>query len=137
MTKTEKYWVLRSTTVMFFFINFYLLVFKHTYRRMCTPLLLNCVVFFCDLCMRTIRISDLDRLETDIIIILCKWKEYFHVFSSVMVHLANHLPYEAKVTGLVNYSWMYLIERSLHMLKQYVQNKARSEGSICRSIYDE
>ncbi|KAA0061374.1 uncharacterized protein E5676_scaffold692G00610 [Cucumis melo var. makuwa] len=32
--------------------------------------------------------------------------------------------------GLVSYSWMYPIERSLRTLKQYVRNKARPEGSI-------
>ncbi|KAA0043375.1 zinc finger BED domain-containing protein DAYSLEEPER-like [Cucumis melo var. makuwa] len=40
--------------------------------------------------------------------------------SNIVVHLAVHLPYEAKVAGLINYSWMYLIERSLCTLKHYV-----------------
>ena len=47
-----------------------------------------------------------------------------------MVHLAIHLPYERKVAGLVSYSWMNPIERSLHTLKEFVQNKARPEGYI-------
>ena len=34
------------------------------------------------------------------------------------------------VTGPVNYSWMYFIERSLRTLKQYVRNKACLKGSI-------
>ena len=46
-----------------------------------------------------------------------------------MVHLAVHLPYETKLIGPVCYSWMYLIERNLRTLKQYIRNKARSEGS--------
>ncbi|KAL0559454.1 hypothetical protein IC582_004065 [Cucumis melo] len=61
--------------------------------------------FFRDLCARTIRVSDLDRLQTYIIIILCKLERIFPpAFFSVMVHLAVHLPYEMKITGLVSYS---------------------------------
>ncbi|KAL0546349.1 hypothetical protein IC582_016257 [Cucumis melo] len=87
--------------------------------------------FFRDLCTRTIRVSDLDRLQADIIIILCKLERIFlPAFFSVMVHLAVHIPYETKITGPVSYSWMYPIERILRTLKQYVRNKARPEGSI-------
>ena len=59
-----------------------------------------------------------------------------------MVHLAVHLSYEIKVTGLVSYSWMYTIERSLRTytierslstLKQYVRNKAHVERSIAEA----
>ncbi|KAA0032772.1 uncharacterized protein E5676_scaffold428G00170 [Cucumis melo var. makuwa] len=80
---------------------------------------------------RTIRVSDLDRLQADIIIILCKLERIFPpAFFSVMVHVAIHLLHEIKVTGPVSYSWMYSIERSLRTLKQYVRNKARPEGTI-------
>ena len=90
--------------------------------------LCNC---FHDLCARTIRVSDLDRLEADIIIILCKLERIFPpTFFSIMVHLAVHLPYEMKLTSPVCYSWMYPVERSLRTLKYYVRNKARPEGSI-------
>ncbi|KAL0554972.1 hypothetical protein IC582_008903 [Cucumis melo] len=90
--------------------------------------------FFRDLCARTIRVSDLDRLQADIIIILCKLERIFLLaFFSVMVHLAVHLPYETKITGPVSYSWMYPIERGLRTLKQYVRNKARPEGSIAEA----
>ncbi|KAA0042883.1 uncharacterized protein E5676_scaffold108G001060 [Cucumis melo var. makuwa] len=47
-----------------------------------------------------------------------------------MTHLVVHLPYEAKVTGPINYSWMYPIERSLRTLIQYIRNKSRPKGSI-------
>ncbi|KAL0549092.1 hypothetical protein IC582_013572 [Cucumis melo] len=90
--------------------------------------------FFCDLCARTIRVSDLDKLQADIIIILCKLERIFPpAFFSIMVHLAVHLPYETKITGPVSYSWMYSIERNLRTLKQYVRNKARPEGSIAEA----
>ncbi|KAK7311167.1 hypothetical protein RJT34_09123 [Clitoria ternatea] len=47
-----------------------------------------------------------------------------------MVHLVVHLAEEAKLGGPVHYRWMYPIERYLGLLKSYVTNKARLEGSI-------
>ncbi|KAA0051011.1 uncharacterized protein E5676_scaffold675G00870 [Cucumis melo var. makuwa] len=55
---------------------------------------------FYDLCARTIRVSEFNRLQADITI------------------------------KLFSYSWMYLIERSLRTLKQYIQNKVHPKGSI-------
>ncbi|XP_026401685.1 uncharacterized protein LOC113297433 isoform X2 [Papaver somniferum] len=50
-----------------------------------------------------------------------------------MVHLAVHLPREAKLVGSVGYSCIYPIERYLGTLKRYVGNKARPEGSIAEA----
>ncbi|GLU03675.1 hypothetical protein SLE2022_208630 [Rubroshorea leprosula] len=50
-----------------------------------------------------------------------------------MEHLAIHLPYEAKVGGLVQFRWMYPFKRRMHGLKSSVKNKARPEGSICEN----
>lgn len=91
--------------------------------------------FFLDLCAKTICISDLDQLQAYIIIILYKLKIIFPpAFFDVMVHLSIHLSYELKVVGLVSYSWMYPIERSLRTLKQYVRNKTRPKGSIAETF---
>ncbi|XP_020422932.1 uncharacterized protein LOC109950000 [Prunus persica] len=77
------------------------------------------------------KISDLDRLEVDIVVILCKLEKIFPpAFFDVMVHLAFHLPREAKLGGPVGYRWMYPIERMLGKLKGDVRNRARPEGSI-------
>ena len=78
-----------------------------------------------------IRVSDLDRLQENIIIFHCKLERIFPLaFFSVIVHIVVNLPYEIKVTGLISYNWIYPIERSLRTLKQYVRNKAHNEGSI-------
>ncbi|KAK0572174.1 hypothetical protein LWI29_027307 [Acer saccharum] len=50
-----------------------------------------------------------------------------------MVHLAIHLPIEAKLAGPVAYHWMYPFERYLGTLKKYVRNKAKPEGSIAEA----
>ena len=50
--------------------------------------------FFQDLCSRTLRKSDLEKLEGRILLILCKLEKYFPpAFFDVMIHLAVHLPH--------------------------------------------
>jgi len=95
--------------------------------------------FFQRLCCKTLRKDDLEQLERDIIIILCKLEMIFpSAFFDVMIHLAVHLPREAMYGGPVQYRWMYKIERFLCKLKRYVRNKARPEGSIAEGyIIDE
>ncbi|KAL6189175.1 hypothetical protein ACLB2K_040565 [Fragaria x ananassa] len=56
---------------------------------------------------------------------------------SVMVHLAVHLPLEAKLAGPVMYRWMYPIERRLGDQKRYVRNRAHPEGSIAEGYIAE
>nr|XP_048321734.1 uncharacterized protein LOC125419567 [Ziziphus jujuba var. spinosa] len=67
------------------------------------------------------KISDLDMLQEGIILTLCKLERIFPpAFFDIMVHLAVHLPNEAKMAGPVHTRWMYPFER----------NKAHPEGSI-------
>jgi hypothetical protein len=68
--------------------------------------------FFQDLCSRTLRRSDLEKLEERIVIILCKLEKFFPpAFFDVMVHLVVHLPREEILGEPVQYRWMYPIER--------------------------
>ena len=56
--------------------------------------------FFQDLCSRTLRKSDFEKLEGHILLILCKLERYFPpAFFNVMVYLAVHLPHEAILGG--------------------------------------
>ena len=56
--------------------------------------------------------TDLEKLQEQIVFILCKLEKIFPLaFFDVMVHLAIHLPYEARLGGPVQYQWMYPIER--------------------------
>ncbi|KAL0560127.1 hypothetical protein IC582_000521 [Cucumis melo] len=83
---------------------------------------------------KTLSISELEKMQDDIVLILCKLEKIFPpTFFDVMVHLPVHLSWEARIVGPVGYSWMYPIERSLRYLKQYVRNKARPEGSIAEA----
>ncbi|XP_028051487.1 uncharacterized protein LOC114256109 [Camellia sinensis] len=87
--------------------------------------------FFQELCSKTLRQTDLEKMEERIVLILCKLEKNFPpAFFDVMVHLAVHLPREAMFAGPVQYRWMYPIERFLGTLKGYISNRARPEGSI-------
>ena len=52
------------------------------------------------------------RLELEIPKILCKLERIFPpAFFDSMEHLPVHLPYEARIVGLVQFRWMYPFER--------------------------
>ena len=68
--------------------------------------------FFQNLCSKTLKRSELEKLEEHIVLILCKLERFFPpAFFDVMVHLAVHLPREAILGGPVQYRWMYPIKR--------------------------
>ncbi|KAK2659537.1 hypothetical protein Ddye_006070 [Dipteronia dyeriana] len=70
-------------------------------------------------------------LEKEVVLILYKLERiYPPTFFDVMVHLAVHLPIEAKLAGPVTYLWMFPFEGYLGTLKRYMRNKAKPEGSI-------
>ncbi|XP_042962406.1 uncharacterized protein LOC122296669 [Carya illinoinensis] len=90
--------------------------------------------FFKELCASTCKKEVLERLQTDIVFILCKLEMIFPpTFFDIMVHLAYHLPREALLAGPVQYRWMYPFERYLGKFKRYVKNKANPEGSIAEA----
>ena len=68
--------------------------------------------FFEQLCAKRLRLKDLEALQDQIVLILCKMEKIFPpAFFDVMLHLAIHLPREAMLAGPVQYRWMYPIER--------------------------
>lgn len=84
---------------------------KYLKKRVCTPLM-ELSHFFQQICAKTLSVAELDKLEVDIVLILCKLEKIFPpAFFDVMVHLVIHLPREAKLAGPVGYRWMYPIER--------------------------
>jgi hypothetical protein len=90
--------------------------------------------FFRELCSKTLNKDVLAEMKKEIPIILVKLEKILPLdFFDVMIHLVVHLPNEALLRGLVQYGWMYPIERRLYTLKRYVRNRARPEGSIAEA----
>jgi hypothetical protein len=77
----------------------------------------------------------MEKLEKEILMLLCKMEKIFPLgFFNPMQHLLIHLSYEAKVGDLVQYRWMYYIERALRYLKPMVGNRARVEGCLTEAF---
>ncbi|VVA40424.1 PREDICTED: transposase, partial [Prunus dulcis] len=88
-----------------------------------------------ELCAKVLRQDDLNLLDNQIVLTLCKLEKIFPpAFFDIMIHLTCHLAWEAKVAGPVQFRWMYPVERYLHKLKTYVRNKAHPEGSIAEGV---
>ncbi|RDX89294.1 hypothetical protein CR513_28998, partial [Mucuna pruriens] len=87
-----------------------------------------------ELILTTLNVEKLTIMKGNILALLCKLTQLLSSsFFDLIVHLLIHLPYEARVGGLVQYHWMYSFERFLHSLKNKVKNKARVEASICEA----
>ncbi|KAK3204594.1 hypothetical protein Dsin_018640 [Dipteronia sinensis] len=94
-------------------------------------------VFFKELTSKTLKVDVLERLNTDIVLILCKLEKIFPPsFFDIMIHLLIHLAHEAMLGSPTQYRWMYPFERKMHNLKAYVRNKAHPEGSIAEGYTD-
>jgi hypothetical protein len=77
----------------------------------------------------------MEKLKKEISVLLCKMEKSFPPeFFNPMQHHLIHLPYEAKVGGLVQYRWIYHIERAIRYLKPMVGNMARVEGCIAEAF---
>ncbi|XP_015162550.1 uncharacterized protein [Solanum tuberosum] len=99
-------------------------------KEVCKPLL-DLSIFFSVLGSKELKIDNLNHIEAQIPITLCKLEKVFPPsFFDVMVHLPIHLASEAKVAGPIHYRWMYLVERWLYFLKSLIGNRACPEGCI-------
>ena len=68
--------------------------------------------FFKRLCSTTINMRELDDIQSDIVLILCRMeKEFLPTFFTIMVHLLIHLVDEVRLGGPVQYRCMYPVER--------------------------
>ncbi|CAM8992321.1 unnamed protein product [Rhodiola kirilowii] len=94
--------------------------------------------FFRNISSTVLKVEDLDKLEKDIVKIMCKLETIFPPsFFDSMEHLSLHLPMECKLGGPVHFRWMYPFERMMRKMKMKVKNKARVEGSIAEQYTEE
>ncbi|XP_054817658.1 uncharacterized protein LOC129317338 [Prosopis cineraria] len=69
-------------------------------------------LFFKDICSTIITVEQMQKLEENIVVTICKLEKFFPpAFFDSMKHLPIHLPYEARVGRPVQYRWMYPFER--------------------------
>ena len=90
-------------------------------------------IFFKILGAKCLRVDELEKLEAQIPITLCKLEKVFiPAFFDIMVHLPIRLDNEAMIAGPIKYRWMYPVDRCLYFLKSYIRNIACLEGCIAK-----
>ena len=68
--------------------------------------------FFKQLCCNTLKVEEVEKMKSDIVVILCKLEMIFpSTFFDIMVHLAIHFPNKALLGGPVQNRWMFHTER--------------------------
>ncbi|GJY75871.1 hypothetical protein Tco_0480987 [Tanacetum coccineum] len=106
-------------------------------KSIAAPIIEFCL-FFKQLCARTLMQQDMSEAKKQSISILIELEQIFPpAFFDIMIHVAIHLPDEAILGGPIRYRWMFPFERYMKKLKNYVQNKAKPEGSIAEGYVAE
>jgi hypothetical protein len=68
--------------------------------------------FFKGICSTKLTQDDMDQLQGDVCITLCKLEQALPPgFFTIMVHLGMHLVRECRLSGPMQNRWMYLAER--------------------------
>ena len=102
---------MKSHDCHIFMQNLILIAFRSLSELVWKPLT-EISQFFKDICCSSIKVTDLDKMEQDISLILCKLERIFPPgFFDSMEHLPVHLLNELRLGGPVPYQWMYPFER--------------------------
>jgi Domain of unknown function (DUF4218) len=82
-------------------------------------------------CLKEIHVEEIPRMRVLAAEVVCKLEKAFPPsFFDCQVHLLVHLVDEVGIAGPVHCQWMYWLERYMAVLKGYVRNRARVEGSM-------
>ena len=84
-------------------------------------------------CLKEIYVEEIPRMRVLAAEVVCKLELAFSPsFFDCQVHLLVHLVDEVAIAGPVHCRWMYWLERYMAVLKGYIRNRARVEGSMAR-----
>ena len=87
--------------------------------------------FFNALCKKVVDVSTLNKLQSELVVMLCFLEKYFPPsFFNIILHLTVHLVREVRLWRPVYFRWMCPFERFMKVLKGYVQNHNYLEGCI-------
>ena len=94
--------------------------------------------FFDVISRKSISIKQLNRLQEEIVVILCELEMYFPpAFFDVMVHLLVHIVDDIIDLGPSFMHNMMAFERMNGVIKGFVRNRARPDGSIVQGFLTE
>ena len=87
--------------------------------------------FFDVISRKSIGVTQLTRLQKEIVVIMCELEIYFHpAFFDIMVHLLLHVMDDIVQLGPAFMRSMMPFERMNRHIKGYVRNRSRPDGSI-------
>lgn len=93
--------------------------------------LIQLSMFFDILQAKELTVDDLEQIEAQIPLTLCKLEKAFRLaFFNALLHLSIHLVRKAKIESPIQFTWMYPIEQVMYTFKSYVRNRTRPEASI-------
>ncbi|KAK1373570.1 hypothetical protein POM88_029763 [Heracleum sosnowskyi] len=122
------------------FLLHYLLQFavKKTLKPEVAVPLIRLSVLLRSLWSKVIDLAELNRLEKEIVEIICHFEMIFlTAFFDIMIHFLVHLCKEIELGGPAHLRCMWPIERYLCKLKSYVRNNSKPEGSIAEGYLAE
>jgi hypothetical protein len=101
-------------------------------KNVCVPIVKLCA-FLNAISQKVINLDILPRLQKDVAQCLVSFELVFPPsFFNIMTHLLVHLVEEIAILGPVFLHNMFPFERFMGVLKKYVHNHARPEGSISK-----
>jgi hypothetical protein len=94
--------------------------------------------FFDVISRKSVGVRQLRRLQEEIVVILCELEIYFPpAFFDIMVHLHVHIVDDIIQLGPTFLHSMMPFERMNGVIKGYVRNRARPDGSIAKGFLTE
>ena len=95
-------------------------------------------IFFDVISRKSVGVRQLRRLQEEIVVILCELEIYFPpAFFDVMVHLLVHIVDDIIQLGPTFLHSMMPFKRMNGVIKGYVRNRARPDGSIAQGFLTE
>ncbi len=80
---------------------------------------------------KEIHLSEIPQRKREVIELMCLMEKELPIsFFDIQVHLLIHLVEEIEIVGVVNTRWMFWVERFMCVLKGFVRQRARPEGSM-------
>ena len=93
-----------------------------------TPIVCGLVL---DGCAKEIKVSEIESMKERSALLMCNLEKVLPPsFFDLQTHLVCHLVEEVAIAGTVHARWMYWVERYMRVLKTWVRQRARPEGSM-------
>jgi hypothetical protein len=91
--------------------------------------------FYRQICAKQVSKVMMQRMEKETVVIVCKMETVFPPgWLNAIQYFLEHLRWEARVGGSVQFRWMYSLESELKKLRYTDRNKAGVEGRIAEAF---